>query len=180
MADEKGRKLTQDTVQKATSTNPHLVWLLESMKRKGCFIPDDFYKTKSCPGMDVGAYFDTSEGGVVVCDDKMQTPPFIEAAMIHETIHAFDYCRAHVDPNNCLHVACTEIRAANLSGDCFYGKEFLRGNMFDLDQHHQACVRRRAEISVGMQKHCGEKAADYVDQAWRSCFNDWEPFDNIP
>ena len=34
--------------------------------------------------------------------------------LAHEFVHAFDYCRAKVDFENLEHLACTEIRAANL------------------------------------------------------------------
>ena len=42
-------------------------------------------------------------------------------------VHAFDDCRAKVDWSNCVHHACSEIRAANLSGDCSFMQEMMRG-----------------------------------------------------
>jgi hypothetical protein len=41
-----------------------------------------------------------------------------ELTLTHELVHAYDHCRAYVDWSNCVHHACSEIRAANLSGDC--------------------------------------------------------------
>ena len=41
----------------------------------------------------------------------------------------------------------SEIRAANLSGDCFFSKELMRGNVAVAKQQ-QACVKRRALLSV--------------------------------
>jgi inner membrane protease ATP23 len=38
--------------------------------------------------------------------------------LTHELVHAYDHCRAYVDWTNCVHHACSEVRAANLSGDC--------------------------------------------------------------
>ena len=38
--------------------------------------------------------------------------------LTHELVHAYDHCRAYVDWSNCVHHACSEVRAANLSGDC--------------------------------------------------------------
>jgi inner membrane protease ATP23 len=44
--------------------------------------------------------------------------------MVHELIHAIDLCRTKMDPlNNCMHMACTEIRAENLSGECDWTRE---------------------------------------------------------
>jgi hypothetical protein len=42
----------------------------------------------------------------------------------HELIHAYDACRVDIDYNNCRHIACTEVRAANLSTDCNFKNEF--------------------------------------------------------
>lgn len=41
-----------------------------------------------------------------------------ELTLTHELVHAYDHCRAFVDWSNCVHHACSEIRAAHLSGDC--------------------------------------------------------------
>ncbi|XP_043934757.1 mitochondrial inner membrane protease ATP23 homolog [Protopterus annectens] len=99
----------------------------------------------------------------------------------HELIHAFDHCRAHVDWfNNMKHLACSEIRAANLSGDCSFGNELSRFN-FGLKQHHQQCVRDRALRSIlAVRKVSREEAKLAVDQVFESCFNDHEPFGRIP
>jgi hypothetical protein len=47
------------------------------------------------------------------------TPPQeeISHALTHELVHAYDHCRArNLDWTNCQHHACSEIRAATLSG----------------------------------------------------------------
>lgn len=99
----------------------------------------------------------------------------------HELIHAWDHCRAVVEPANCRHIACTEIRAANLSGDCDLGAEFTRGGVrdFTVRGHQQKCVRRRAELSLSAHPHCvaaarGVKAT--VDDVWEPCYKDVSPF----
>eukprot|EP00913_Durusdinium_trenchii_P028692 g26908.t1 len=54
------------------------------------------------------------------------------AVLVHELTHAFDFARAKVDTGSCVHIACTEIRAWNLSGECdlwrnsfkYFGEEF--------------------------------------------------------
>lgn len=51
-------------------------------------------------------------------------------AIVHESIHVYDHCRAVVDwDGNCAHHACTEVRAAALSGDCSMTNELYRGNL---------------------------------------------------
>ncbi|KAK2493919.1 hypothetical protein MC885_014370 [Smutsia gigantea] len=99
----------------------------------------------------------------------------------HELIHAFDHCRAHVSWfTNVRHLACSEVRAANLSGDCSLVNEIFRLH-FGLKQHHQTCVRNRAILSIlavrNISKEVAQKA---VDEVFESCFNDHEPFGRIP
>jgi inner membrane protease ATP23 len=52
-------------------------------------------------------------------------------------------------------VAVLQIRAANLSGDCTLGMEFVRGNLSEaLVGQHKRCVRRRALLSVSLNPYC--------------------------
>ena len=73
-----------------------------------------------------------------------------------------------------------QVRAANLSGDCSWTNEFMRGN-FAVKKQHQACVRRRAELSTAMNPSCGQrKARAAVDAVFDRCFADTRPFEDIP
>ncbi|PSC73865.1 mitochondrial inner membrane protease ATP23 [Micractinium conductrix] len=105
----------------------------------------------------------------------------INHALTHELVHAYDHCRGkNLDWTNCQHHACSEIRAAALSGDCDFKMELLRGNVAVQGQF-QKCVRRRAELSVSMNPYCkGTKAAAAVDSVFEGCFADTAPFDRIP
>lgn len=47
---------------------------------------------------------------VVLCENHLDDQKQLEETLLHETIHAFDYCRAQMDLDNCLHVACSEVR----------------------------------------------------------------------
>lgn len=57
--------------------------------------------------------------------------------LTHELVHSYDHCRAHVDWNDLKHLACSEIRAANLSGECFFWKENFARLKFGWKKHHQ-------------------------------------------
>ncbi|XP_042554832.1 mitochondrial inner membrane protease ATP23 homolog isoform X2 [Dipodomys spectabilis] len=74
----------------------------------------------------------------------------------------------------------SQIRAANLSGDCSLVNEIFRLH-FGLKRHHQTCVRDRAILSIlavrNISREIAEKA---VDEVFESCFNDHEPFGRIP
>ncbi|GFR48632.1 hypothetical protein Agub_g10547 [Astrephomene gubernaculifera] len=88
-----------------------------------------------------------------------------------------------LDWSNCRHHACTEIRAANLSGDCSAWQELLRGNLplapTRWGEQQRACVARRAALSVAMNPACGgaEGAGEVVEQVMRGCLADTAPFD---
>ncbi|XP_048404539.1 mitochondrial inner membrane protease ATP23 homolog isoform X2 [Stegostoma tigrinum] len=74
----------------------------------------------------------------------------------------------------------SQIRAANLSGECTFGNELLRFN-FGLKEHHQKCVRERALRSIlAVRKVSKEAAKKAVDEVFDTCFNDLEPFGRIP
>lgn len=55
---------------------------------------------------------------VWLCGNRLWSPFSFRRILIHELVHAFDFARAKIDTNNCRHVACTEIRAINLSEQC--------------------------------------------------------------
>ncbi|CBZ53196.1 conserved hypothetical protein [Neospora caninum Liverpool] len=55
---------------------------------------------------------------VWLCGNCFWSPFELRRVLLHELVHAFDFARAEISPDNCRHVACTEIRAYNLSGQC--------------------------------------------------------------
>lgn len=75
-----------------------------------------------------------------------------------------------------------QVRAANLSGDCSFGQELLRGNLSEsIIGQQKRCVQRRALLSVSLNPYCqGEKAELAVNDMMRKCFKDTDPFPKIP
>jgi inner membrane protease ATP23 len=76
-----------------------------------------------------------------------------------------------------------KIRAANLSGDCSFAQELLRGRALSepLVGQHKRCVRRRALMSVAMNPHCaGAKAEAAVAEMMPRCFRDTDPWPRVP
>ena len=63
---------------------------------------------------------------------KLYLDPKVPNTLTHEYVHAFDHARAHIDWLNLTQHACTEIRAATLSGDCNFGRELDRANIHPL------------------------------------------------
>jgi inner membrane protease ATP23 len=145
----------------------------------GCTAPPGFVRVERCAAA-VGGGFRAPDG-VVLCHNHLASRGEVAAALAHELLHAYDHCRAaDLDWTDCRHHACSEVRAASLSGDCSFKNEAMRGH-WALGGQHQACVKRRAELSVAMNPHCGGgRARAAVEAAFKDCFADTAPFDRRP
>ena len=110
----------------------------------------------------------------------MYTQEVASATVVHEMVHAFDECRAYIDWADCKQHACSEVRAAMLSGDCKWAFEFMRGN-FNVPGQFLRCIRRRAELSVSMNPHCSNvDAKEAVGSVFEACIADTMPFRSVP
>jgi hypothetical protein len=118
---------------------------------------------------------------IYLCQEHVTGPKHANTILAHELIHAIDICRAKMDPlHNCMQLACTEIRAENLSGECNMSWELMRGKLNSFLGHGKECVRRRAIDSVKGNPTCTQKAELYVDAAMERCYKDTFPFERHP
>ena len=170
----------------ARRNSPRVASLLRRLEARGCGLaaPDPIVCEDVFGGEPVlGAY--DSVRRLILMNPAVPAAALNQGewtrTLTHELIHAWDYCRAAADPSNCRHLACTEVRASNLSGDCDFGVELARGGLrdFAVRGHQQKCVRRRAELSLSTHPHCvaarrGVKAT--VDDVWEPCYADVSPF----
>lgn len=166
---------------KTLETNPYVKLLLDAMKHSGCAVNRGrHFSCEVCDG-NVSGGFDASTSQIVLCENNIRNQAHMGRVVTHELIHAFDHCRAHVHWfTNVSHLACSEIRAASLSGDCSLVNELFRLR-FGLKQHHQTCVRDRAVLSIlAVRNISREEAQKAVDEVFQACFNDREPFGRIP
>lgn len=163
---------------------PRVKVLLRKIEAEGCQLSENPVRCEDVFGsMSVGGAYDTSRKAVVM--NPAAPVQFLQQsewtrAVSHELVHAFDDCRARVDWSNCRHIACTEVRAANLSGDCDFSTEMGRRPMSMLGDswagHQQACVRRRAEISLRAHEQCAPDARLTLESVWDDCYRDYAPF----
>lgn len=121
---------------------------------------------------------------IYLCEENVTGPKHANTILVHELIHAVDMCRTKMDPlRNCMQLACTEIRAENLSGECNMSWEFLRGKLNTSSSilgHGKECTKRRAIDSVKANPNCTERAELYVDAAMERCYADTFPFERHP
>ena len=127
--------------------------------------------------------FDPDTKQIIVCSNRFMTKDMVMATIMHEMIHMFDYCRAKFDFNNLDHVACSEIRAANLTY-CGLRDRLAHGGpgMFDLKKTHQFCVKDVAFQSVKAYspETSDEETWKIIDRVFPGCYNDLEPFGRRP
>ncbi|KAK6517974.1 Mitochondrial inner membrane protease atp23 [Arthrobotrys conoides] len=120
--------------------------------------------------------------GILLCQNKLRDRSHTEDTMAHEMVHAYDHMRFKVDWADFKHLACSEIRASTLSGECRPYQEWMVRGQWKFLRHMEACVRRRATLSVSGHpalKGDLEAAGKIVDQVFESCYKDTRPFREV-
>ena len=176
----------EELVETAMRTCPKIKLMREALQKLG--VPEDasVVQCAHCPeGVAVAGGYIPDQKKVVLCQQWVANATGeVENTIIHEMVHAYDDRRAHFDWNDLTQHAYSEIRAANLSGDCNFNRELNRGNVnpANVSGAGARCVRRRAQISVAMHPGCPDEAtaAKAVERAWSTCFFDRAPFDLYP
>ncbi|KAI9143887.1 peptidase M76 family-domain-containing protein [Paraphysoderma sedebokerense] len=158
--------------------SPIVKFMLQHLEKTGCKFEKKHLICTPCDASRSGGF--SPDHGVILCENRFMNKAHMEDTIAHELIHAFDQCRSKIDWNNCYHHACTEIRAASLSGDCRWSREVRRG-FLTFTKQHQACVKRRAILSVKENPSCSGPgvAENAVNKVFDSCFADTYPFDEI-
>uniref|UniRef100_A0A0A9YWB9 Mitochondrial inner membrane protease ATP23 n=2 Tax=Lygus hesperus TaxID=30085 RepID=A0A0A9YWB9_LYGHE len=125
----------------------------------------------------VSGGFDPETNQIVICQNNSKDDGVVQGILTHEMIHMFDYCKNQIDFKNIDHLACTEIRAANLT-HCSFLSAVLQGDCspFNFANRHRHCVRSKAIISiVAVRDVSAELAAEAVDRVFDRCYQDMEP-----
>jgi len=182
--------LTKDEVEgmvkKVLSNSEPVKTLVKSLSDLGHQINAEYFRVLSC-GSKIGGGF-TLDSGIILCHNRLDTYTEVEQAMVHELIHCYDNFRVkYFDWSDCKQHACSEIRAASLSGDCNFSQELSRGNVspnpLTWSDLHDRCVRRRAALSVAMNPACrggSVGASVIVDSELQRCLADRSPFEAPP
>jgi inner membrane protease ATP23 len=191
----------ENFLQRAIHANPTVQFMLKALRDAGCPVllkptadptetdadtrhsvtkplPNTRIFCRHCEAAVGGGFQD--DGTVILCANHIRSQAMASTTLVHELIHAFDQCRAYLDWSNCIHHACSEIRAATLSGDCDWIREVARSH-FRIGGQFRRCIKRRAEMSVRMNRNCSElEAHEAVERAFETCYRDTAPFDRIP
>ncbi|KAJ8875476.1 hypothetical protein PR048_023371 [Dryococelus australis] len=108
-----------------------------------CCSEVDIRRHISCEVCDpsVSGGYDSIMNQIVVCQNVARSEGIVQGVLTHEMIHMFDYCRNEVDFKNVDHLACTEIRAANLA-HCSFLSACAQGDasFINIRQRHQVML----------------------------------------
>ncbi|XP_065160443.1 mitochondrial inner membrane protease ATP23 homolog [Atheta coriaria] len=165
------------TVYKCIKTSPLVKLMMGALKSSGCAVDIRRHiACEECSALVSGGY-DPVLNQVVVCQNIATNEGMVQGVLTHEMIHMFDYCRNKLDFKNIDHLACTEIRAANLT-HCSFMSAWFQGDvsLFNIRQAHQVCVKNKALQSVLAVRNCSKlEAIDAVERVFPKCYNDMEP-----
>lgn len=153
-------------VRKLAKSDPLVMFLLQFTRPKIACRP--------CEDREAG--FDPKTNTVALCYPCLE-PGSVRHALAHNLVHAYDAATTTLDMSDCRQRACAEVRASALSSECGFVKEFARGH-FAISRQMQACVRRRAVLSLAEGGRCPEPERS-VDEVFSACFADTAPFDEI-
>ncbi|KAK0178598.1 hypothetical protein PV327_007476 [Microctonus hyperodae] len=157
--------------------HPLVKLMMMALKSSGC--PVDLRRNFSCETCDslVTGGYDTELNQIVICQNNIRRESTAASVLVHEMIHMFDFCRHKMDFKNIDHLACTEIRAANLTY-CSFASAVVDGDasFWDVKNRHQDCVKRRAMLSVlAARAVTVAEAAEAVNRVFNKCYKDLEP-----
>ncbi|KNC79447.1 hypothetical protein SARC_08157 [Sphaeroforma arctica JP610] len=185
-----------------TVYSPFVKFMIDKIEAAGCPVDSRVMRCAQCVPDDTSETVDPTTdhdpakhprtagfspyNGITICQEQMHsrspmTKHFMERTLLHELVHMYDQCTSKLDWTSARHQACSEIRAANLSGECKFAVETAQSGELKFIAGGKACVRRRALLSVKMNPALTEKEAEEaVDAVFETCFQNSAPFDMLP
>jgi len=159
---------------------PMVKTLLSALKASGCSV--DLKRHLVCemcqPGSEVqhaGGY-DPALNQVFVCCNNATSSGAVHGALVRNLIQMFDTCVNKYDFNNVHHLACSEVRKANLANCQFMTNLSRPDASFGVEKQQQNCVRSVAVEALVKTKFVKkEVAGKVVDEVFDRCYADLEP-----
>ncbi|XP_014370338.2 mitochondrial inner membrane protease ATP23 homolog [Papilio machaon] len=167
----------EKNVYECVKNSPIVKVMMAALKSSGC--PVDIRRHISCEVCDysVSGGYDPELNQIVVCQNVSTRKGMVQGVLAHEMIHMFDYCRNDLNFKNMEHLACSEIRAANLT-HCSFVSAWSQGDASwtKIKQAHQDCVKTKALYSVMAVRQIGKaEAVDVIEKVFPKCYADLEP-----
>lgn len=159
--------------------SPSVLFMMDHINKLGGNLSAKNITCEPCDDLKGGGFH--PQMGILLCSNWIRDKWQLEDILTHELVHAYDYLKFNLDYNNLKHHACTEIRASMLSGECRIFNEIRKTGLANFDKKFQACIKRRAVLSVQANPKCKDsvEAEKIVGAVWTSCFNDTRPFERV-
>jgi inner membrane protease ATP23 len=176
------KRVCEDHVIRCFQSMPMVRSMVGALAAQGC--PIDLERHISCDSCSLGAPAVAANGGydertnqVFICANSATSQGSVHGMLVRGLIAAFDSCVAKVNHRNVDHLACTEVRKANLA-NCNFALYMCRSDAnFAIQGQHADCVRKTAIESMVQAKFIDHVAAtEAVDRVFSRCYQDLEPF----
>ena len=160
--------------------SPLIKIMLGALSSQGC-LTDSLERYISCDICKEGKFYE-NQGGydeinnqVFVCANNSKNYGIVHGTILRNLITMFDACTRKVDFKNVNHLACTEVRKANLAS-CNFMIHFTRNDSeFGVKDQHAKCVANTAVDCLEMKINNRELAKQAVSHVFSKCYNDLEP-----
>ncbi|XP_043282279.1 mitochondrial inner membrane protease ATP23 homolog isoform X2 [Venturia canescens] len=167
----------EKNVYECVRSSPLVKLMMGALKSSGCEINIRRHIVCEFCSESVSGGYDPELNQIVVCQNTSKSKGIVQGVLTHEMIHMFDFCRYNLDFKNIDHLACTEIRAANLT-HCSFLSAVTRGDaaFWNIKGRQQECVKNKAVHSVmSVRNITYEQAREAVDRTFPKCYPDMEP-----
>merc|ERR550519_2450818 len=154
--------------------------LLAALKSAGCPISIDRHivceMCQSGSEVQHAGGYDPALKQVFICCNNATSYGYVSGALVHNLIQMFDTCVHKYDFNNPNHLACTEVRKANLANCGWLTSMFRKDSVLGVKDNHRHCVRNVAIESLVQTKFMVKELAEAaVDEVFDRCYADLEP-----
>lgn len=173
------KNVCQQNILKALQA-PLIKLMVSALENAGC--KTDLLRHFSCDickeGGDIQHFggYDEMNNQIFFCCNNSASSGHVHGTMLRGLLHMFDVCTRKVDFLNVEHLACMEIRKANLA-NCNYMIYFTRPeSTFSIDEQHRKCVQNTAVEFLMKTRFVEEKIARAaVEKVFTKCYSDLEP-----
>ena len=120
-------------------------------------------------------FFASPPEQIVMCANRLHDESEIEETLVHELVHAVDYCTRGIDLAVCEDLACSEVRAAR-EAECSESTYLRAFPIPDVARNylHKRCTRLHATSAT--RAMFPARAESCIEAAFDRCFNDHVPF----
>eukprot|EP00638_Chattonella_subsalsa_P004086 CAMPEP_0117756486 /NCGR_PEP_ID=MMETSP0947-20121206/14110_1 /TAXON_ID=44440 /ORGANISM="Chattonella subsalsa, Strain CCMP2191" /LENGTH=230 /DNA_ID=CAMNT_0005576089 /DNA_START=99 /DNA_END=791 /DNA_ORIENTATION=+ len=120
------------------------------------------------------AFIETPPTTIVLCANRLRGEKEVEEALVHELVHAYDFCVKGRDLFDCNQLAYSEVRAARES-ECFY-RNYLGsyGPAWFKEKMTETCIEKNAINAT--KSIFPNQASTCVASIFSEALKDMEPF----